>query len=256
MTITEMVEALLVFDEPILNSRYHGMLARFPEGRMREDLVRLPAQVLASARVSQAAADAWTRSPASTLGGDFLAWGERSLLDAFLSLTESQLRVLAYAARAAPTSEIEAGFTESVKIHRQIASTLREALSLLSNHATHGEFGGLRAAQEEAPAGNLRAQLDAAIRAAESAGHALRQITVSPTGLRHLRDQGSFDESPTTIHETPIVVDFAWDAPAFALQSFDAIPLEEIIHDGESGRRAALFGLSPKKGPAGPTRRA
>jgi hypothetical protein len=233
-TVPEMVEALLVFDEGILNSRYHGMLARFNPGPMRDELVNLPARILAACRSARAGAEKWNRSGGYVMDDGFLEWGERTLLDSFLGLVESEMRLLAYIARAAPTQAIRADFNQAVQHHQEAAKTLREALSLLArNHPTPISPGAVRGAQEEENMGDLRSQLEAAMRATSARGHAIRHITLSSTGLRHLRDQGLFQDGETTFDGTSVLVDFAWDTPGFALQSFDAIPLEEIVHDNQ-----------------------
>jgi hypothetical protein len=162
------------------------------------------------------------------------------ILDSFLGLVESQLRLLAYVARVAPTQAIRADFDKTLRLHQGVAKTLREALTALANsrpRAVHPP-GALRGAQEEEFSGDLRGQIESAMRAATEGGHAIRQIILSHTGLRHLRDQGLLGAQETTILDTPVVVDFSWDAPGFALQSFDAIPLEEIVSGAEASSDA------------------
>lgn len=234
-TIAEMMEALLVFDEGLLNSRYHGMLQRYPESGLRDALVRLPGLVLKAGRHTRSGAEKWMRGPAHALDHEFLEWGERTLLDSFLSLTESEMRLIAYAGRAAPTADVRADFEEAVQAHRIIAKTLREALALLARDLPDKALrGGVRGVQEEEDGGNLFGQLEDAVRTSTKSGHAVRSITLSHTALRHLRDQGAFRNGESTFMGTPVVVDFGWDASGFALHTFDAVPLEEIMGQGAS----------------------
>lgn len=230
LTVADVVDALLLFDEPILNSRYHGMIARHPEGRVRDDLLRVPALILKAGRAGRAGAEKWMRGTTPVLDEAFLAWGQRTLLDSFLAMVESQQRLVAYMGRAAPTREAREDFDTMATLHREVAHTLREALALQAQAAAPHDARprGTRGAQEEDPSGDLRSQVEDAIRTSTRAGHAVRTVMLSATGLRHLRDQGCFKDGETTLGGAPVVVDFSWDAPAFALLSFDAIPLEDI----------------------------
>lgn len=239
LTIADVVEALLLFDEPILNSRYHKMLARYPAGMTRDELLGVPALVLQAERAGRAGSEKWMRGSSHVLDEAFLAWGERTLLDSFLAMVESQQRLVAYIARAAPTREARDDFDRMASLHREIAQTLREALALHAQAALPPEAPmprGTRGAQEEDHFGDLRAQVEGAIRSSTKAGHAVRVVMLSPTGLRHLRDQGCFADGETSLDGVPVVVDFSWDASAFALLSFDAVPLEEISEASGASR--------------------
>ena len=239
LTLSEMVDALLVFDEPVLNARYHGLMQRLSEGRMRDEMSRLPALIIKSGRVARRGSEKWMGQSSHVLDEDFLGWGERALLESFLSMTESQLRLIAYMVRSAPTQEVRKDFDEMAQIHREIAHTLRETLSQLVERSTSRRPAGRgsRGVQEEDASGDLRGQIEEAIRDATQAGHAVRLVMLSPTGLRHLRDQGCFKDGQATLGGAPVTVDLSWTTPAFALLSFDAIPLEEIF-DEAAGRKA------------------
>lgn len=244
LTVADVVEALLLFDEPMLNSRYHGMLERYPEGRMREELLKVPGLILKAGRAGRAGSEKWMNTSTPIMSEQFLEWGERMLLDSFLGLVESQQRLISYMARAAPTRAVREDFDKMAGLHREIAHTLREALALRAQHAAppEGPSRGTRSVQEEDASGDLRGQVEGAIRASTKAGHAVRVVMLSHTALRHLRDQGCFQDGETRLLGTPVVVDFSWDAPAFALLSFDAVPMEEITEESRDGRTDAAGG--------------
>ncbi|GEM_PF-3681684 len=227
------VDALLVLDEPLLSPRYHGILARRATAGMQQDLARLRGLVLQANRVARAGARKWARASAHVVVHDFLDWGERTLLDSFLSLAETEMRVLASAARAAPTREIRADFDQTVLLHREAARTLRDALAPLDPGRALAPPPRMpvRPVQEEAVPGDLRGQIEAAMRGSLAAGRPIRQVALSPTALRHLRDQGCFQDGETTLLQVPVVVDFGWDVSAFALQTRDCVPLEEIVQE-------------------------
>jgi hypothetical protein len=47
-----------------------------------------------------------------------------------------------------------------------------------------------------------------------------------------LRDQGLFLNGDARFHGIPITVDLGWDTPAFVLETYEQVPLEEIIDEG------------------------
>jgi hypothetical protein len=230
-TIEEFVDALMLFDEPMLNSRYHGLLLRMSDGEVRDRLAELPGLVLESTRLARRGALEWTLTR-QALQDDFKKTAERFLLQAFLALAEEQLRHIAFMARSAPTREARQHFDEMSDVHRRIAATLRGVLGA-NPHPSERPPRGLRGAQEEEAAGDIRGQIESTIRSFEAIGRRPRTVILSPVGLRHLRDQGLFQDGDSTVLGVSASVDFAWDAPAFAVLTFDLVPLEEILHGGD-----------------------
>lgn len=231
-TLPEMIEALYVFTEPLLNSRYHGMLLRRNLSGKESDLARIPGLVLESSRVGKKGAELWTaRRTGLEKEGEFVAWAEHTLLDGFLHLTEDQLRIISHIARQAPTAGIREPFDSMASMHREIAGILRATLKAqpyppsLPPAAAHGR----RSVQEEEPEGDFRGQLESAVRNALVSGGRVRRILLSHVGLRHLRDQGLFRDGDATFHGIPVTIDLGWEAPAFVLETYDQVPLEEIL---------------------------
>lgn len=230
-TIAEMVEALYVYSEPLMNSRYHGMLLRRRIRGEGADLSRIPGLLLETARLSSEGAHAWAATKqGAAKEGDFVDWAEHAILDAFLTLVEQQLVVISHIARQAPTAAVRAPFDKMAATHREIATTLREALKA-QHHPTLPRAGGRRSVQEEEPEGDFRGQLEAAVRHAQENGEGVRRLILSHTGLRHLRDQGLFRGGEARFHGLPVAIDLGWDAPAFAIETYDRVPLEEIVGD-------------------------
>lgn len=227
-TISEMVEALCLFDEPMMNSRYHGMLLRRGHDTDDAELARLPALVLESARLAREGAAAWGAKDVPVSQTDFIAWAESTILESFLTLTENQLRILSRIARSAPTAQSREPFDQMAAKHRHIAEVLRTALKRRPRAAGRSAVG-LRGAQEEEEAGDFRGQIEDAIQAAEGKQGGVRGIVLSPTGLRHLRDQGCFLGGRRTLRGHPVSVDLGWDAPAFVIETHDRVSLEEIM---------------------------
>lgn len=240
-TVSEMVEALCLFDEPMLNSRYHGLLVRRGLSGTGAELARLPSMALESARLAREGAIVWEkRAPPNA--GEFIQWAERAILVAFLELSESQLRIAAQMARSAPDAATRAPFDAMCATHRHITSVLRAAVK---SHPVDPKDAHpyRRNVQEEETEGDFRGQVERAARAAEDSGSGVRHIVLSPVGLRHLRDQGCFRDGSARIRGHPVSVDFGWDAPAFVIETFDRVNLEEII-----ARAEELDGPIPPRG--------
>lgn len=168
-----------------------------------------------------------------SLDDEFRQRVERILLESFLICAEEQLRLVAFIARSAPTRESRDHFEAMAQTQRLIAQELRSAISGARPARSPGGIVGLRSVQEEAASGDLRGQLEAAIRASQASGVPLRTIILSHTGLRHLRDQGCFQAGETTISGIPVSIDLGWDEPAFVLQTFEVVPLDEILATGD-----------------------
>lgn len=236
-----MVEALCLFDEPMLNSRYHALLGRRGEVATSAELTRLPALALECARLARDGAAEWDRNErALATSDDFRAWAERTVMDAFLQLSESQLRVAAHIARSAPDAKTRAPFDAMCARHREISAALRRALKGLPG-AEPPSLRYRRNVQEEEPTGDFRGQLDDAMRAARASSAGIRHVTLSPTGLRHLRDQGWFRNGPD-LDGVPVWVDLGWDAPAFAIETYDRVSLDEILESEPAGAAPPLPG--------------
>lgn len=230
-SVADMVEALCLFDEPMLNSRFHALLTRRSVEDSAADLRRLPALALECSRLARTGAAVWDRNARAIASSQpFFAWAERTVLDAFLQLSESQLRVAAHIARSAPDAASRKPFDDMVTLHRDISASLRRALKSLGEHQPD-ELIHRRNVQEEEREGDIRGQLEAALRAAEASQSGVRQITLSATGLRHLRDQGCFADGVAEVHGHAVSVDLGWDAPAFVIETYDRVGLDEILSD-------------------------
>lgn len=231
--IQELVDALLLFDEPMLNSRFHGLLLRDRAPWRQRLLEGLPALVVRSHQHARLAAQGWT---GLRFDARFVARVERALLEAFLSLAESQLRAISFMANSAPAAAPRRSFDEMATIHRRICHDLRAVLQGLASEADFASVrSGVRSVQEEDVGGYLRGQLEEALRERVRRG-GVRRIVLSHTAQRHLRDQGLFRGGETTVEGTPVAIDLSWEGPAFAIEGFDVLPLEEIYAERDPSR--------------------
>lgn len=228
IAIDELIEALCLFDEPMLNSRYHGMLLRRRDDDLHEQLAELPLLVLQGARLAREGAMAWGAKRKRVQEDRFIEWAEYTVLESFLTLAENQLRVISHIARSAPDLPSREPFDKMAATHRHIAGVLRTALKA-QFAAAPGPPPAPRHVQEEEATGDFRGQLEGAMRAAEASGSGVRKILLSPTGLRHLRDQGCFRDGVPTFKDHSVAVDLGWKTPAFVIETYDQVPLEEII---------------------------
>lgn len=229
LLIRDVVDGLLLFDEPMLNSRFHALLVRDMAPWRQRLLAALPAQVVRSHHHARSAAEEWTEVG---VNARFIARAERVLLEAFLSLAESQLRLISFMASSAPTAAPRRSLDEMAKIHRNICRDLRAALQGLASEA---DFAPVRSVQEENAIGYLRGQLEEALRERVRRG-GVRRIVLSHTAQRHLRDQGLFRDGETTVEGIPVAIDLSWEGPAFVIEGFDIVPLEEIYAEKDPDR--------------------
>lgn len=232
--ILQIVDALILYDTPMLDQRFQEAVARHPDPQTRQVLSELPRVVARGSRLTRRAAIEWERV---TRGGivdeDFLRRSERFLLEAFLDSAESQIRLKTFMSRHAPTREVRDIIDDAILVHRDIATAIRGALDAL------GVSGGEDAVgppKEKAPylghepdVGDLRSNIEAAILRMRADKKKPKMLVVSLTALRHLRDQGLFQDGQPTVMGVPVEVDMAWDAPKYSLRSFDSITLEEIL---------------------------
>lgn len=171
-SVSDMVEALCLFDEPMLNSRYHALLTRRGIQGSGAELAQLPSLALECARLARDGAAEWDRNTTAVAASEsFFTWAEHT-----------------------------------------------------------------------DPDGDFRGQLDGAVHAAKSSGSGVRHIVLSPTGLRHLRDQGCFRDGSVDYAGYPVSVDMGWDAPAFVIETYERVTLDEIAREGaaDDGDFAAM----------------
>lgn len=233
--VRDIIEGLLLFDEPILNSRYHAILYEDPIPERRDALARLPGLVIESHRLAHRTVDEWPGRAGTDVTRKFILQGQRAILESFLTLAENELRMIAFMARSAPTVATRAPFDEMAAIHREVCDVLRDVLENLSMGSEAEPPDELRSVQEETPHGDLRSQIETAIRARWRAQRGIRRVIVSHTAQRHLRDQGCFADGDPTILGVPVAIDLSWGTPAFAIEGFDIVPLEEIMTSAEYG---------------------
>ncbi|HET6403885.1 MAG TPA: hypothetical protein VFH78_04505 [Candidatus Thermoplasmatota archaeon] len=226
VTLAELVEALSLFDEPMLHARYHALLAR--RAKENDDLARLPALAAKSARLAREGAIRWGRKEGAMSEDEFYVWAEYTVLDSFLTLAESQLRVLAHIARLSPTADTRAPFDQMVDIHREIVRALRDEIKKQPKQEAT-ESKRVRIVQEAHAEGDLRGQLEAAIDTAEQKPGRVREIVLSANALRRLRDQGLFRDGDTRLRGHPVAVDLGWDGDVFVIETWDRAPLDEIL---------------------------
>lgn len=242
-TVLEMVDALLLFNEPILNHRFHEMLKREREGASQTELGELPSRIVTAEILAREGAVRWRDTSGSGRGFSerFIASGKLALIESYLDLAASQTRLLAFMGRNAPTEDSRRKFEAAVQETRDVSDILRRMAEKAADesHPWDEPDGGdtLRLVQEEEhPPGDLRGQVEEAIRDARAAGREPRRLLLSHTALRHLRDQGCFREGKATLLGVRVDVDLGWDAPAFALETYEVVPLEQML--GDARRRA------------------
>ena len=234
MGLMQVVDALILYDTPILDQRFQEAITMHQDPAMRERLRKLPARVALGSRLTRRAGLEWERTTGGgVLDDEFKSRAARFLLEALLDSAEDQIRLKHFLARSAPTEEARRFIDEAILVHRELAGTLREAIKALPPaQPDKGDEPVPRQPQyisEEREATDLRGQVEGAIRAMVEGGKRPKALVVSDVALRHLRDQGLFHKGEATVLGVPVEVDFTWDGSKYALLSTDTVTLEEIL---------------------------
>lgn len=230
-SLPQIMDALILYDAPMLDQRFQEAIAMHPDGHARRLLEALPPRVAEGSRLTRRAGVEWDRVTRGGLIDDaFRTRAERFLLETFLYAGEEQIRLKSLMARHAPTREVRALIDDAILIHRELTDTLRKAIVALDDapaQAPRDRDAGFVGPAD--PEGDLRQEVEDAIRAMVAKGGKPRVLVLSSNALRHLRDQGLFADEETTVLDVPVQVDMTWPGLRFALLSFDAVALEEIV---------------------------
>ena len=226
-----MVDALILFDSPILDQRFQEAIAMHPDAKHRAALAALPQRVAEGARLTRRAGVEWERvSGGPLLEAEFRERAERFLLEALLESAELQIQLKTFLADHAPTREVRDHVDAALVIHRELVHALRAAIGALGDQPE-----GVRPERDqaylggEAEHGDLRGQVEQAIRAMVGSGQKPRALVLSANAVRHLRDQGLFQDGAPAVLDVPVRVDLSWPGSCFALLSFDNVALDEIL---------------------------
>lgn len=232
-SLAQVVDALILFDSPILDQRFQEAIAMHPDAKVRAALAALPERVAEGSRLTRRAGVEWERirGGGALMEDEFKRRAERFLLEALLESAEIQIQLKAFLASHAPTRDVRDLIDEAIAIHRELAQLLRDALARLGEPrhqgvppTAHQSYVG-----HESERGDLRGQVEQAIRAMIGSGQKPKTLLLSANALRHLRDQGLFQDGRPTVLDVPVRVDFSWPGRTFALVSIDNAALDEIM---------------------------
>lgn len=221
------VEALLLYDQPLMDQRFTSLVSQVAPREIAAKLERIPILARESARVAREGAQAWERKGPPD-AEEFNEWADRAVLESMLTLAEGELRLAAQLARNAPDAATRAPFDRMCETQREIARSLREALEASKDPRAAMPLHR-RLVQEEDLQGDLPTQLEEAVRQAEASPAGVHRVALSPLALRHLRDQGRLKHGETRLRGHPVVLDFGWEAPAFAIETDERMMLHELV---------------------------
>lgn len=229
VTLLELVDALILFDSLMLDHRFQQAIHHHPSKEIQARLAKLPEALAEGARVTRRAAILWESVTGEAVDDEMVQKAEHFLLNAVLQAAEEQIRLKVFLARHAPTREVREILDHALEIHRVLTTTLRDALKELPVVEEPKPWSETRAVAAEHPSGDLRGQLEAQIRGLREKEIAPKVVHLSPTAVRHLRDQGLFRDGASTILEVPVMVELAWTGSEYAISTFESMPLDEII---------------------------
>lgn len=230
-TLMELIDALILFDNLLLDHRFQQAIRVHPSAEIRKRLEGLPEKLAEGARITRRGGVRWEQVAGPAVDEELERKAELFLLNAVLQAAEEQIRLKVFLSRHAPTQEVRAILDEALEVHRHLVATLRDALRELPlPHVSH-DWKRQPPVAVEALEGDLRGQVESAIRALREDGASPKSVHLSPTAVRHLRDQGLFHDGSSTIDEVPVVVELAWRGSEYAVSTFESVPLEEIISE-------------------------
>lgn len=229
-SLLQVFDALILSDGPILDQRFQEAIAMHPDPAVRKALKALPTRVSEGSRITRRAGVEWERlTGSSALDDEFKRRAERFLLEALLDSAEAQIRLKAFMSRHAPNKETRDLIDSAIDIHRELTQALRHALDRIGDvpdEPTRRE--GVPYVGPDDASGDLRGQVEDAIRHMSAKGQKPRMLVASSNAVRHLRDQGLFRDQQTTVLGVPVQVEFSWPGVRFALLSYDSASLDEI----------------------------
>lgn len=242
-SLLQVIDALILFDGPILDQRFQDAIAMHPDAKARAALEMLPSRVAQGSRITRRAGVAWERAVGGTvIEDDFRRRAERFLLEGLLESAETQIRLKTFMAWNAPTAEVRKLLDDAIAIHRELTHVLREAIGKLPDEEApphHEDESALVARPAsrkppvevgaEDPTGDLRTQIEAAFEHMQARRKKPRLLVLSANALRHLRDQGVFQDQNPSFHGVPVQIDFSWSGSTYALMSYDSEALDEIL---------------------------
>lgn len=222
-TVMEATEALLLYGDPLLGTPFQEWLCRQAGTRIGRRLHRLPEIAAGARRAARRGALEWACSAAGSHADEYVARCERRALQGFFILADRQACVGTWMARRAPTDPIRARFATASDLFAEVTRELRDALAAVdaSHLVSAWQASAMGCAQEETRDGDLRWQVGRVVEALRAVGKRPERIVLSPTALRHLRDQGCVPGGDGALFGVPVAVDFGWPTSSFAVETGD-----------------------------------
>lgn len=165
----------------------------------------------------------------------------RRLFEDLVALKEGSNEVFLAVAMAAPNERLRQELVKLADLDRRHADELREvngALRLaaaLHRMRQGGEGKALGAHSGRNEDESLGRSIETALETFRSNGAMPARLVVSPTALRHLRDERRLDEKRGTFENLAVEIDFAWEGECFAIGTDERIGMSEIITATQTG---------------------
>lgn len=231
VTLLELVDALILFDNLMLDHRFQQAVHDHPVESIRKRLADLPSTLAEGSRQTRRAGVKWEDVTGTQVDPDTARSSDYFLLNAVLQAAEEQVRLKVFLARRAPTREVRDLLDDALAKHRVLSETLRDALKALGAPVPERDASWAESAPVgvEDASGDLRGQIEREVRHLQHDGTTPKSVHLSPTAVRHLRDQGLFQNGDCTVEGVPVVVELAWTRSEFAISTFDSVPLEELV---------------------------
>lgn len=242
-TTRQALVPLLAYKAPFVGEWFAALTRHEPDPHVRARLARMNLDTVRETIELLAVVSAWERLP---VDDDSLrqhaANVHRRALHDLMRLKEGSAEVVLLTGMVAPTAELRDRLVALADVDRVHADELRELMGAAALAELRGrpEQGGALGAHEGRVEGStLSESVRDRLAQLESAGVRPTRLVVSPTALRHLRDEGVGMPEGIALG-LPVDVEFGWRGECFSIQTDARVTLAEIIsQEMTSGSRSA-----------------
>lgn len=237
----DLLVPILLYKSHFLGDWFLAIARAEQDESLRSALLKLSADCLRESLGLLAAASEWDamRPDPARLEGLARTLHTRAIEEMVL-MKELTAESVLLAAMQAPTPALREKLRALADLDREHADVLRALVgadTVAQAESRRAPEGPLGAHAGRLPGRTLGSSLAAAIARVAQQGVAVRRVVVSPTALRHLRDEGEVAPDGT-IQGFPAEVDFAWGDECFALMTTERVSLASILTRGDDPRSA------------------
>lgn len=222
---------LLLYKSVFLGEWFEALVRQEREAAVRSALLATGRDTLREAIEAIEAFRPWQAMPQDPDAmEDLVRVLRRRVLYDLLQLKEGNNEAMLYAAMHAPTDELRRKLVRLADRDREHANVIRALLGAhVPAEAPRDEGAAALGAREARSAkGTLARSVKEDLARLKSSGATVVRLVLSPTALRHLRDEGSVAPDGTVLG-LPVDVDFGWSGECHAFATDERVRLSELM---------------------------